>query len=460
MSSAGDAPHIADTSPDAAVPASAPQPPPVVRRMLFGASATAILQGASSAISFLVAVLLARLLGSTGYGAYAFALAWVSVLTIPAGLGLYRFVVQGVAIYETNERWDLLKGLLLRANTLVLTVSSVIATLGCAVALTTLAPSLRWVFAIGMLLIPINALVILRQGAMQALGRIITAQIPEYLIRPIILLGGVGFLAFAGRQYLTPIAAMVVNVSAVTVAFVVGLISLRRALPSQVHDATPRYHTREWVTAALPMMLIAGIWQLNGYVSTIIVGSLGGPQEAGIYSAVEKGGEIIVLLLLAANMPFAPAIARMRAKGDLSGLEHAAERIAQATLIAAIPIAAFFVIVPGAYLSIFGSSFVSGSTALRILALAQLFNAAAGPVGSVLIMTGHQRAASWGVGAGLLTTVIVSIALVPLLGVTGAAIGDAASFIVWNATLIVMCRRLVVVNATAFGRFSMTAARQ
>lgn len=437
-----------------------PQPTPFVRRMLFGASATAVMQASSSAIGFLVAVALARLLGSRDYGAYVFALAWASALTVPAGLGLNRFVVRGIAGYEVNQRWDHLRGLLIRANTLVAAASIAIAAIGAAVALTTLGPSLRWVFAVAMVLIPINALTILRQSTMQALGRVIVGLVPEYVVRPVILISGVGVLALVGGRVLTPMAAMIVNIGAVTTAFAAGVVALRKAIPEQARTVAPRYQMREWITAALPMMLIGGIWQLNGYVSTIAVGTIGGTREAGIYSAVEKGGELIVLLLVAANMPFAPLVARMRAKGDVAGMEHGAERIAQATVIASLPIVIFLVAVPAVYLGLFGAAFTSGGTALRILVLGQLFNAAAGPVGSVLIMTGHERAACWGVGLGLLTTVILSVALIPPLGVTGAAIADAASFVVWNVALNVLCRRRLAINATAFWRLAMTTTRR
>lgn len=449
MRLSGDSPPTAD-----------PQPPPFVRRVLFGASATAILQASSNAIGFLVAVALARLLGSRGYGAYVFALAWALSLTIPAGLGLNLFVVRGVARYEVNQQWDHLRGLLIRTNTLVAVASIAIATTGAAVALTTLGPSLRWVFAVAMILIPINALTTLRQNTMQAFGRVIAGQIPEYVIRPVILVIGVGLLALVGGKVLTPMAAMVANVAAVATAFAAGVIALRKAVPEQARTTAPCYQMREWITAALPMMLIGGIWQLNGYVSTIAVGTFGGAREAGIYGAVEKGGALIVLLLIAANMPFAPLVARMRAKGDLAGMEHGAERIAQATVIASLPIVIFFVALPEVYLGLFGAGFTSGGTALRILVLGELFNAAAGPVGSILIMSGYEREACWGVGLGLLTTVVLSVALIPYLGVTGAAIADAASFVVWNVALNVLCRRRLAINATAVWRLAMTATRR
>ena len=122
-----------------------------------------------------------------------------------------------------------------------------------------------------------------------------------------------------------------------------------------------------------------------------------------------------------------------------------------------VPVAAAFAIFPGVYLDAFGSSFHVGTTAVRILALAQLFNAAARPAGNVLIMTGHERAAVRGVGAGLIANLVLGIILVPPFGVTGAAFAFAASLVIWNTALLVLARRRVNVNVTAFPRLRMLA---
>jgi O-antigen/teichoic acid export membrane protein len=118
-------------------------------------------------------------------------------------------------------------------------------------------------------------------------------------------------------------------------------------------------------------------------------------------------------------------------------------------------LAAALIILPGVYLGLFGSSFHSGVTAVVIVACAQLVNAAAGPTGTVLIMTGKERIAVRGVAAGLLANVVLAVVLVPLLGVTGGAIAFAVSLALWNIILVVIARRLVGINVTAFGWLSM-----
>ncbi len=431
----------------------------VVRRILKSASATVFLQGGSLGLGFVTTVLLARFLGREGYGRYVFALAWASLLTIPAILGFDRFLVRGIAVYEINQQWQLMRGLLRRTNQFVLLASTTIACVGCLIAFLFFTEALRWPFCVAMLLVPITSLTLLRQGAMQAIGRVVTGQLPEYLIRPLLILAGVVALKFAGDGALTSTTALAVNVTGVGVAFIVGAVLLRRALPIAVRSARPAYTTRDWLHASLPMMLISGIWMANNYCTTLVVGTLGGPQEVGVYSVVQKGAELIVILLVAANMPLAPTIARMHAHGDRRGLEHATERVAQATLVSSAPLAAALMIFPGVYLGIFGSGFQTGTTALMILAFGQLVNAAAGPAGNVLLMTGHERTAMKGIGAGLIANLVLGVVLVPPLGVTGGAVAFAASLILWNTVLVVLVRRRVGVNVTAFKRFAVSRSR-
>ncbi len=409
-------------------------------------------------MTFVLAVLLARFLGSRGYGIYALAFAWSTLLGVPAILGLNTFLVRGIAVYEVKEQWSLMRGLLFRTNQLVLLTSTTIALCGTVVALTWLSPSFRGPFCVAMLLVPLTALTLLRQGAMQAFGRVVSGQLPEFLIRPLLII--VGVVALEGWGVLTPTTALGANVAGVAVAFIVGALLLRRALPTALRSVRAEFVTREWLRASLPMMLIAGVWMANSNITTLIVGTLDGPRAAGVYSVVQKGAEVIVLLLYATNMPLAPAVARLYARKDRQGLEHTTEQMARATLFVSTPIALALMAFPHLFLDLFGPSFQAGATALVILALGQLINAAAGPSGNVMLMTGQERIAVRGVAAGLLANIVLAVLLVPPLGVTGGAIAFAASLVLWNTILVVLARRLIGVNVTAFRRLAVARPTQ
>jgi len=50
--------------------------------LMWNAGGTFALKVASTALLFLISLLLARLLGATGYGAYVNAMAWISLLSV------------------------------------------------------------------------------------------------------------------------------------------------------------------------------------------------------------------------------------------------------------------------------------------------------------------------------------------------------------------------------------------
>jgi O-antigen/teichoic acid export membrane protein len=129
-------------------------------------------------------------------------------------------------------------------------------------------------------------------------------------------------------------------------------------------------------------------------------------------------------------------------------------------LLVSAPVCAVLAIFPDFFLGLFGDGFRTGSTALTIVALGQLVNAAAGPSGNVLIMTGHEGIAVRAVGAGALANLLLAIVLVPPLGVSGAAIAFTSSLVIWNVALVVIARRRLGVNVTAFRRLSVSGAER
>ena len=84
---------------------------------------TAGLNLAATFGNFVLVLALARILGKTQYGAYAFAFAWAGVFTIVAVFGLHTLVVRDLAAYRAREQWSLARGLLRWTNRTVLATS-------------------------------------------------------------------------------------------------------------------------------------------------------------------------------------------------------------------------------------------------------------------------------------------------------------------------------------------------
>ena len=68
-----------------------------------------------------------------------------------------------------------------------------------------------------------------------------------------------------------------------------------------------------------------------------------------------------------------------------------------------------------------------------ILTIGQSVNAVSGSVGYILQMTGKEIVFQNIVTASVMLNIILNIILIPLFGITGAAVASAASMIFWNA---------------------------
>lgn len=173
--------------------------------LIRGAGGSLALKLVATVLAFIVSILLARLLGAVGYGTYAYAIALVSLLSVPATLGLPHLIIRYIAAYQSRSVWSLMRGLLLQANQAVLLISwglvLLAAVIGWALA-DRLPPEGLATFWLALVLLPLVALNALRTATLRGLGYVLLGQLPEALIKPglfILLAGGSYLLVGAGR---------------------------------------------------------------------------------------------------------------------------------------------------------------------------------------------------------------------------------------------------------------------
>jgi len=421
------------------------------------AAAGAALALASKLLMLLTSVVLARWMGTAGYGVYATATALAILLTVLAGLGLPTLVIRLLASYSARQQWGRMRGLLVRGNQAVL---------GASLLMVCLATSMIWILAerfgadkaaalsLAMLLIPLTALGAMRSAALRGLHHVVLGQLPENLIMPgllLVLVGG-GWFIHGGASALTPEYAIAARLAAAAVAFGVGAVLLLKSLPPAVRQARPEYELRSWARAALPLLFIAGINIVNTQIDILMLAALRGSESAGVYQAAVRGAELVAFSLVIANMAIQPSLARLYATGDTARLQRLVTWSARGATAAALPLAAIMILWGGPIMAAaFGADFARGAIALAILSAAQLVNAFTGPANSLLDMTGHQHDTLKAMIAGVLANVTLNALLIPRWGIAGAAIATGVSLILWNVLLVVFVQRRLGMNATTFG---------
>lgn len=411
-------------------------------------------------LSLAIAVLLARILGAEGYGTYAFAWAFVTLLALPVQAGLPMLVVRETARGMTAGQPGLASGIWSWSLRTALFVSAVVAVGGLAVLLAVYprplgqqAQTIAWALA----LIPLIALGNIRGAALRGLGQVMAGQMPDLVVRPLALFGLLAGMTLAAGG-LTPQLAMALHVAAAVVAVLFGMALLARNVPPQVRAATPVYRSRQWLASTLPLALMAGMLVVNQNTDVLMLGLFRPTDEVGVYRVAAQLAVMGAFGLSAVNMVVGTSFARLHARGDLDELQRVVTRSARLVFGFSGVVTLLFVVFGAPLLAaVFGAEYVGAYTPLVILLVGQFVNAVTGSVGYLLNMTGHERDTAKGVAIAALLNVLLNIILIPRWGMNGAAIATAVSLITWNLLLWRAVRIRLGINSFAFSRRSRNA---
>ena len=396
-------------------------------------------------------LLLARLLGVSGFGLYSYAGAWTYLLLIPSALGMEGLILREVAVYKTQSKWNLAKGLLDWSSKIVLLNSVAIAIL-TAMGFWLFVPheniQIAWIMSIALIAVPADALNRLRQPAMGAIGSIVVGQIPETLIRPLLLCLTLLTSLFILEDDLSISAVLIIKVVTSIITCIIGGILLWNHIAPHIRNVRSDYQPKIWLKSALPMLFIGSMYVINNQTDTIMLGTLSSTEAVGIYTVANRGASLITFVLMAFDTSAAPTFASLYTKGEFKKLQTMVNRSCQVIFVIALLITVVLIILGKSLLLMFGSEFISGYFVLIILSFGQLINSFTGAVTMLLIMTGFDKYAVIGVSISAISNIIFNAVFIQYWGAEGAAIATAVSMICWNCILVYFAQQKLKINST------------
>lgn len=427
--------------------------PPVFRTAFArGVGAVFALKVGAIVVALGTQVLLARLMGVSDFGIYAYALAWLQVLLVLGVMGFDTLTVRYTAEYGAVSDWSGLRGLLAAPMGWVVAISIMIAAFAALVIgflESELQPEQARVLWTACVAIPLVTLTLVKLAALRGLKRILSAEFSEGILRNVLLVIAV-VLIYLVTGMVTATQAMDVYLGVSVLLLVTATLWVRIAVPRVALDTEPRIDARLWMRTAMPLWGIALMAILLNRLDVLMLGAMVGPQASGIYTAVARLAELAGFGLIAANAFIAPRIAELYRAGKQQELQMlitwSARGIAVFTLLAAGALA-----LGGKFaLGLFGTEFVQAYDALLVLVLGQLFNGLCGSVGLILTMTGHERRAARIMFRSALLNVVLNALLIPVWGMVGAALATATTLIIWNVWMLIVVVRQLGMNPTFY----------
>ena len=421
--------------------------PHAVQRLLSPALLALAISGGAALASFLATALIARVSGPVVVGQFGLAMATANTLALLAILGLDRVLMREIAGDLRQGHAGRARHLLRRTLILVLPLSLALGLAYAGIILWLDARSALPGDRGAMLIVSLSLVAIpmlrLAMGTLRGAGMRLRGQLAEG--GPSLLL--IVFMLLLWRRGGAIDATTAVALFVLSQAFVALFAwwGLRRAVTGW---GAPEPHAtiRLW-SVGLPFMAnmllqTFALWFLMLYLEGFAT-----PQDVGVFRVVSQLITIAAVVIATAESWVAPQLAGdLRAgRTDLAWARYRRGLLMMATL--AGPPLLLFALLPGQTLGLlFGQAFTGGATALVIMSLAQLATVLMGPVGSMLAMTGHEQVQLRLSVLATVLLVVLAVALVPSMGVTGAAIAYAATLLIRYPLGLVMLRRLLPAN--------------
>ena len=379
--------------------------------------------------SFALTLLVARSAGPEVTGEFALAMSTVALGTLVAVAGLDQLLVRAIG-------GDLRQGKAGRANVALRATARTVARSSVAVALFVfafapfaevidVAPRTMMLAAGAVLAMPLMRIAL---SALRASGDFVISQSLDGPVHSTLLCLAVGILLLVGSR---PGAQMLTLGYGLCLALSAGLgwwILYRRTSGWPVDDERQSF---PWLKG-WPLLVTGGGHVLTSWLLMAQVGASLGAAEAGAYRVAVQIINIIYMMLTTIETLVNPQFAGDFRMGDYEGAWRRHRRATLFMILCAAPGILICLLIPSQVLGIFGPGFEAASVALTVMVGGQVVNVATGPIGGMMVMSGRERILLYLSVTGLLIAVVLSVVLVPLLGLVGAAIASIAATIFRN----------------------------
>lgn len=385
-----------------------------------------------SAVRYGNNLILTRMMGAKYYGLYVLANTVVTVVTIPASLGLPTALVHFLASGSSTGQWGKVRWMIRTALWAAL-ISSVV---GVALILA-LSP---WAcdvvfkkqglrpFLIGLsFAVPFLVLYSVCAGGLQGFrkirAKVFIEKVAHPLVFSVLLLMGALFL----RTWTFIIVCFVIAAAAV---FLMAALWFRRQVAALPRVPGPEAsHWRELRSFSIPVMFMNLLSFLLLKSDVLVMGGFRNATELGIYFLAANLALGVTLPTDSLGVSLAPSFSALMGQGDIPGLRRLFHTSTRWLFLLAGAVGVGLAFSGELLLHLFGKDFRGGFVVLCILVGGQMFSAALGASGTLITMTGHPKVNivnSIFMGLGNFCLLMV---LVPRFGGLGAATAAATSMV-------------------------------
>ncbi|MCG6205619.1 polysaccharide biosynthesis C-terminal domain-containing protein [Rhodopseudomonas sp. HC1] len=220
--------------------------------------------------------------------------------------------------------------------------------------------------------------------------------------------------------------------AASSITVIIQMTLLRRRVRAQfpeIGQSGSRFEFGTWIARSTKLWISSGLEAANQYADVVIIGYLMSPTIAGAYFVTTRIANAFATATGAVYIFSTRHFPNLYYNRQYRQLDSLLDSVALITL--AIVTAGLVVVIGGGHwiLLAFNADYVPYYGALALLTIGTAAVAAAGPSGSILMLTGHEGTYLTIVGGTFLMRAVGFFVLIPMFGITGAVAATTISFV-------------------------------
>jgi O-antigen/teichoic acid export membrane protein len=396
-------------------------------------------------ISFLLYIVLARVMTPEAFADVAVVFAWLALASAVACCSAPLVLIRYLPETLIQGRPDLARGALQFMIGVTAALAIGIGGIGAAAVLFGLVNLPRDLahsaLAAAAVLLP-GVLLLDLAGLLTSLKRAVIGELLVNLLRPALVVVGVLLLWLVYHPPISAPVALAVYLAASVVTVLVCVAYTLRVLPRELVHATPTYAVRDWTRSAAGFMAVTIVVQIHERVDILLMGLIASSADIAAYAVAIRFALTVALAASAVGTVMMPHFVerlvdlRQGRRDEVQALVRSSARTA--FYVCLIALAGFAIFGP-LILKLFGPHYGRAYAPLVILATGQAICALVGPALGVATLAGEPRIAIVSLVTGIIVNAGLNVWLVPLHGANGAAIATAsgtifASVIAWAWT--------------------------
>ncbi|HOQ65964.1 MAG TPA: flippase [Methanosarcina thermophila] len=372
-------------------------------------------------------------LSPADFGTYSLALTVISITGAFATLGLNEGVPRYIAFFRGRHEEHKVHELIISAMIMGL-IAGLIAILVSPSLFQSLAGDsfdsdghIQSVVKILIFAVPFTILLNLAVAIYRGFDRTNVNMYFYNIIRPVSLLGFALCSVFVGASL-----KGVVFADLLSMIFTFGIMSLyfiKKPPFKQEWKIKFSEPTKQLIRYSLPLLITATILNLMSWIDTIMLGYFKPSEVVGVYNAVYPLVGFLSLVITSMGFVYVPVTSKLWGQNNIAPLGSIYEVMTKWCFLLTFPLFALIFVYPEYFITrLYGAEYVSGATALRILAMGFITNSYFGFNYHTLLASGDSdflmkcSVASAGINA------VINFTLIPEYGMIGAATGTAVSY--------------------------------